>query len=191
MKRIIVLVVAMAAMISTPSLAQEKKVKYQGEIFVSGNAAKSDIRLKLFDEIIEGTPMMYGLSVQTVQGAKFGEYFSAGIGTGLDFLSGITKENYSLMAVIIPVYADFKFWIPTNSRVTPYLMAEAGGSFAILPKTIHPLYGGGIGLKMTKRFAMSLNYIYDGYQFPDTENDVNVDYRYKEHKVQLRFSWIF
>jgi hypothetical protein len=33
--------------------------------------------------------MMYGLSVQTIQGAKFGEYFSAGIGTGVDFLVGI------------------------------------------------------------------------------------------------------
>ena len=190
MKRLIIILVAMAAMISTPATAQKGNTKYYGEVFVSGSAAKTDIHLKLWDMIIDGTPMMYGVSVQTIQGAKFGEYFSAGIGTGVDLLYGAT-DDFSLIAALIPVYADFKFWIPTNGKITPYLMAEAGGSFAIEPRSIHPLYGGGIGIKMTKRFAMSLNYIFDGYQIPNTEDDVNVDYRFKEHKVQLRFSWMF
>jgi hypothetical protein len=156
MKRLIIILVAMAAMISTPATAQKGNTKYYGEVFVSGSAAKTDIHLKLWDKIVDGTPMMYGVSVQTIQGAKFGEYFSAGIGTGIDLLYGAT-DDFSLVAALIPVYADLKFWIPTNGKVTPYLMAEAGGSFAIEPRSIHPLYGGGIGIKMTKRFAMSLN----------------------------------
>ena len=189
MRRLTLIIIALVVFAFSAS-AQKGSVKYQGEVFVSGNVAKSDVSLTLCDETIEGTPMMYGLSVSTIQGAKFGEYFSVGIGTGIDFLVGI-QGDISMLALLIPIYADFKFWIPTSGRLQPYIMAEAGGSFAIHPQTIRPLYGGGVGLKITERFAMSLNYINDGYKVYDKEVGDALKSMYKEHKVQLRFTWIF
>lgn len=189
MKRLIIIMVAMATMFTTPVVAQNSNVKYQSEVFVSGGAAIGDMYIMLGDMTKDGMKMTYSLSVQTIQGAKFGDYFSAGIGLGLDFLAG-PADDLDLFAMLIPVYADFKFWIPTNGRITPYLMAEAGGSFNILPSTIRPLYGGGVGIKLNDRFAMSLNYVNDGYRMP-TIGAEKIDYSYNEHKLQLRFSWIF
>ena len=48
-----------------------------------------------------------------------------------------------------------------------------------------------ISIQATERFAMSLNYINDGYKVYDKEVGDALKSMYKEHKVQLRFTWIF
>ena len=70
-------------MFTTTVVAQNSNVKYQSEVFVSGGAAIGDMYIKLGDMTNDGTKMTYSLSVQTIQGAKFGDYF-------------LTKVLYSL-----------------------------------------------------------------------------------------------
>ena len=188
-KSILFLLVAMALTITT---ASAQNVKYHGEVFVTGSGAKGNAHLSLFGENASGEGIMYGASLQTIQGAKFGDYFSLGVGFGLDFLFGYepAKRRLELGTILIPIYADLKLWIPTKSIVTPYIMGEAGGSFAIHPLTIQPLYGAGVGMKIGALFTVSLNYIYDGFGLPKSISDVT-DLSYHEHKIQLRLGLTF
>lgn len=190
MKKSILLLLAMVVVFASTATAQEKKVKYHGEVFVAGNAAWANMDYA-GEKLSESNVLIYGASLHTIHGAKFGDYFSLGLGVGIDLLvsAGTDEEVSDFGGLLIPVYLDCKFWIPTKSKVTPFVMAEGGGSFLIYPNTIAPLYGLGVGFKAGK-FTMSLGYMRDGFNLKEFIYDDD-SLKFYEHKLQLRIGVAF
>ena len=191
MKKVILLFVAMMTISASVAVAQEKKVKYHGEVFVAGDASWSNV---IYDgqKASDTNLLMYGTSLHTIHGVKIGDYFSIGLGLGIDFIIGADEETVGsaeLSGLLIPTYLDCKFWIPTKGKVTPFIMAEGGGSFAIYPQTIRPLYGAGVGFKVD-RIMLSLGYMNEGFNLRDfIYEDENI--KFYQHKLQLRIGVAF
>ena len=190
MKKSIILLLAMVAMFVSTATAQEKKVKYYGEVFVAGDAGLANMDYA-GEKVSDSNVLMYGASLHTIHGVKFCNNFSLGLGLGVDILVGMNQDDDTadVGGLLIPGYLDFKYWIPTKGKVEPFIMAEGGGSFLIYPNTIAPLYGIGVGFKAGK-FAMSLGYMRDGFnlrEFIYEDDSLN----FYEHKLQLRIGISF
>ncbi len=85
-------------------------IKYQGEVDLGYSLGV-------------GTFATGRVNVHTIQGARFGDYFSAGIGVGADLY------HEGGMEVMIPIYLNLKGYLPTNSKVTPYASFDIGAGF--------------------------------------------------------------
>ncbi len=190
MKKSILLLLTMVTMFASSAMAQEKRVKYHGEVFVAGDASWANMDY-VGEKISDSNVLMYGASLHTIHGVKICNNFSLGLGLGIDILVGMDKEDDTtdFGGLLIPVYLDFKYWIPTEGKVTPFIMAEGGGSFFIYPNTIAPLYGVGVGFKAGK-FAMSLGYMRDGFNLREFIEDGD-NLKFYEHKLQLRIGVAF
>lgn len=195
MKTRLLLLLAMIAISASTATAQESKtkVKYHGEVFVAGDANLANM-ITEGEKLSKRDVLMYGTSLHTIQGIKIGEYVSLGVGLGLDFIIGDAdsddnESNVELTGLLVPIYLDCKAWIPTKGKVKPFIMAEGGGSFAIYPQTIAPLYGVGAGFKVGK-FSMSLGYMREGFnlrEFIDEDESL----AFYQHKLQLRIGVAF
>lgn len=175
----------MVGIFASTATAQDNNVKYHGEVFAAGDASWANVTYEGERFSDNGNGRMYGASLHTIQGVKINDRFALGIGLGLDFL--VSDEE--LNGLLIPIYLDFKYYIPTKGKITPFVMAEGGGSFAIYPQTIAPLYGAGVGFK-TGKFSMSLGYMREGFRFREfiEEND---SVNFYQHKLQLRVGVTF
>lgn len=188
MKRSILLLVAMVVMFASSATAQERRVKYHGEVFVAGDIAWANMNYA-GDRVSRNDVLIYGASLHTIQGVKIGDHFSLGVGLGVDFLIGLDDDDAEVGGLLIPIYLDCKYWMPTKGEVAPFVMAEGGGSFLIYPQTIAPLYGVGVGFKVSK-FTMSLGYMRDGCNLREFF-DENDNLKFYEHKLQLRIGVSF
>lgn len=97
----------LAAICVASSAFAQTPIKYQGEV---------DLGYSLgVGEFATGR-----VNIHTVHGAKIGDYFSAGIGVGVDlYTEGGTD-------VVIPIFLNLKGYLPTNSKVTPYASFDIG-----------------------------------------------------------------
>lgn len=194
MKQKLLLLLAMVAIFATTASAQESKtrVKYHGEVFVAGDVNWSDMSY-VTDNVADRNMLMYGASIHTIQGMKIGEYLSLGLGIGFDLLigdaDGDEESDGGLNGLIMPMYLDCKAWIPTECKVKPFFMAEAGGSFTVYPGSMVPMFGAGVGFN-AGRFAMSLGYVREGFKLKEDIEDGGV-VKYFQHKLQLRVGVAF
>lgn len=192
-ERVLFLLAMMTLLVSTATAQESKtKVKYQGEVFVAGDVNFANMVTE-GEKVSAQDLLMSGVSLHTIQGIKIGEYVSLGVGLGLDFIIGDAdggdETNVELSGLLIPIYLDCKVWMPTKGRVKPFIMAEGGGSFAIYPQTIAPLYGAGVGFKVGK-FSMSLGYMREGFNFRKfIDEDESLEFY--QHKLQLRVGVTF
>lgn len=105
MKRFFLLLVV--AVISASSAFAQTPIKYQGEVDLGYSVGVG--------EFATGR-----VNIHTIHGAKFGDYFSAGLGVGVDlYTEGGTD-------VLVPIYLNLKGYLPTNSKVTPYASFDIG-----------------------------------------------------------------
>ena len=189
MKKSILLLLTIITMFVSSAVAQEGRVKYYGEVFVAGDASWANM-IYNSEKVANYNVLMYGTSLHTIHGVKIGDKFSLGLGVGIDILLGMDEESDAdFGGLLIPLYLDFKYWIPTKGKVTPFIMAEGGGSFLIYPYTIAPLYGVGVGFKVSK-FTMSLGYMREGFNLREFIDD-NDNLKFYEHKLQLRIGVSF
>lgn len=113
MKRILFLAVVSAMSVVT-AMAQTS-VKYHGEI----NAGYS---------IGVGSYPVSRVSLYTIQGIKVGDYFSTGLGLGLDWYKGLYAEYWEKQGkadmgeLAMPIYLNMKGYLPVNEKVAPYLI---------------------------------------------------------------------
>ncbi len=103
---------AAAAVLSVCAAQAQTPVKYQGEV-------------DLGYSIGVGTFGTGRVNLHTVQGVKVGRYFSTGIGFGLDFY---LEEEAEL---ILPIYVNFKGYLPVSEKVAPYLSLDIGGGIGL------------------------------------------------------------
>lgn len=117
MKRILFLAVVSAMSVVT-AMAQTS-VKYHGEI----NAGYS---------IGVGSYPVNRVSLYTIQGIKVGDYFSTGLGLGLDWYKGLYAEYWEKQGkadmgeLAMPIYLNMKGYLPVNKKVAPYLTFDIG-----------------------------------------------------------------
>lgn len=89
-------------------------VKYLGEVYVGESFCIVDAESRF--------------NIHTVHGVKIGDYFSAGIGTGVDIYHEDDLE-YSLMQ--IPLFVNVKGYLPVSPKVSLYASMDGGKTFGI------------------------------------------------------------
>lgn len=143
MKRFLTILVAVIlyAGATNTTEAQYTNTRYQGEVYVSGGYGIGNIPLNR-------------LQVETIHGARIGECFSMGIGTGLNYYT----PDFSSGILMVPIFADMKIYAPTVSRFDPFIMADVGYGLPIeSPRLGGLMFGAGIGFKAGV-FALSAGY---------------------------------
>ena len=110
MKKLFLLLTA-AICVASSAFAQTP-IKYQGEV---------DLGYSLgVGEFATGR-----VNIQTIHGAMIGQYFSAGIGLGVDiYHEGGTD-------VVVPIFLNLKGYLPTNSKITPYASFDIGAGIGV------------------------------------------------------------
>lgn len=106
MKKLLLL--AVATICVTTSFAQVP-VKYHGEVdlgYSIGIGAFGSGRVNL----------------HTIHGVQITNYFSAGVGVGLDYY----HELYDMGELVIPIYLNLKGYLPVSDKVSPYLSFDLG-----------------------------------------------------------------
>jgi len=117
MKRSLILAF-LTVMVIVPATAQVR-VKYHGEI-------------KAGDSIGVGSYAKNRVNLYTIQGVKIGEYFSTGLGLGLDWYRGLYAEYWEKQGkpdmgeLAMPIYLNVKGYLPVNEKVAPYLTFDIG-----------------------------------------------------------------
>lgn len=117
-------------------------IKYQGEVDLGYSLGV-------------GTFAAGRINVHTIQGAKIGEYFSAGVGIGADLY------HEGGLDVMIPIFLNLKGYLPTHSIVTPYASFDIGagiGASEYLSGLSGMMITPAIGLRVGKLFKAQLGY---------------------------------
>ncbi len=110
MKKILLLV-AIATM-SVFTVNAQSKVKYQGEVDLGYS-----IRV---GEIGAGR-----LNLHTIQGVKIGEYFSTGVGVGLDYYVNL-YEGDGNSDLMMPIFLNIKGYMPVSEQTSLYASMDMG-----------------------------------------------------------------
>ena len=113
MRKFFVAVLAVVSLSAIPVCAQTSSVKYQGEI-------------DLGYSIGVGEWASSRLNIHTIQGMKVCDYFSTGIGLGLDYY---TQEDGEVS--FIPIYLNMKGYLPVSEKTAPYLSVDLGVGFGV------------------------------------------------------------
>lgn len=118
-------------------------VQYQGEVDVGYS-------------IGTGTFASNRVNLHTVQGVKIGQYFSTGIGVGLDYYHQI----YDKGELVIPIYLNLKGYLPVSEKIAPYLSFDIGagiGATAGVSGLSGVMYTPALGVKIGK-FKVQVGY---------------------------------
>lgn len=108
MKKITLSFVFVFVMFAFSASAQNKVARYQGEV-------------QFAYAVGVGTYGIDAFNIRMINGVRVNEYFSAGIGIGLNFY---IEDGESARA--LPIFANFKGYLPSSGAVRPFLSLETG-----------------------------------------------------------------
>ena len=106
MKKLFLLMITAVCIVSSASA--QTPIKYQGEVDLGYSLGVGEFALGR-------------VNIHTVHGAKIGDYFSAGIGIGLDMY-----HDEGTTDIMVPIYLNLKGYLPTNTKITPYASFDIG-----------------------------------------------------------------
>lgn len=106
-KLLIAFIVSMATIFS--GSAQQVPVKYHGEVDLGYSVGV-------------GTFSTGRVNLHTVQGIKVSNYFSAGLGLGLDYY----HEFYDKGELFMPIFLNMKGYIPVTEKFSPFVSLDMG-----------------------------------------------------------------
>ncbi|MDE5608200.1 MAG: hypothetical protein K2I64_04620 [Muribaculaceae bacterium] len=109
-KTIFALVLAFSSFFS--GTAQDVSVKYQGEVDLGYSVGV-------------GTFSQGRVNLHTVQGVKISDYFSTGLGLGLDYYHDL-YSNVGSGELFIPIFLNMKGYIPVTSKLSPFVSLDLG-----------------------------------------------------------------
>lgn len=111
MKKIFLLCVMVSSLMCLPlSIYAQSPIKYQGETDLAYSVGV-------------GTFAQNRVSFHFINGIKAGNYFSTGVGVGLDFYHQMSEDKGEL---VIPVFLNLKGYLPVSNKVNPYLSFDIG-----------------------------------------------------------------
>ena len=144
MKKVL-LTLALIVGLSTISFAQESKIKYHSEVEAGFTMGIGDLKC-------------HQITIRTIQGVKIGQYFSAGGGIGVDY--GLSSDfssayedddyysdSYKEMAssegvgAMIPLFLNFKGYLPVGDKLSPYLSLNVGYKVAFVSNEVSDISG--------------------------------------------------
>lgn len=108
MKKLYFLVVCVTVTMLVSVANAQVPVKYQGEV-------------NLGYSLGVGTISLSRVNIHTIQSAKIGSYFSAGVGVGLDYYHDIDKymgDEWDKGELVLPIYLDLAGYIPASDNVS-------------------------------------------------------------------------
>ena len=117
MKRIIILAIVAAMSVAT-ALAQPA-AKYHGEVNIGYSIGVGSVPINR-------------VMLNTIQGVKIGDFFSTGLGVGLDWYRGLYADYWESQGkvdsgeLVMPLYLNVKGYLPINTNVSPYLTFDVG-----------------------------------------------------------------
>ncbi len=155
MKKLFLL--AVAAMMSVSIANAQVPVKYQGEV-------------DLGYSIGVGTIELGRVNLHTVHGVKIGNYFSTGIGLGLDYYHDIDKymrDDWSKGELILPIYLDLTGYVPASDNVSLLASFDIGAGIGVTEGV-----SGYSGLYLTLAVGVKVNKfkVQLGYTMQDSGN---------------------
>lgn len=127
-------------------------VKYQGEVFTGFGVGT-------------GTFAMDRFYLHTIQGVRVGNHFSTGLGIGLNMIMPY-EFTYNLPELFLPIYLNFKGYLPVSNKSSLFASFDIGGSFGVTEGVT-----GLKGLLVTPAIGASIN------------NKVNVSLSYEIQTV--------
>lgn len=89
-----------------------QEAKYQGEIDLSYS-------------IGTGTFSTNRVNLHTIHGAKMNDYFSIGVGLGLDYYHELYREEGD-GELVIPIFLNTKAYLPVDEKLSPYVSLDLG-----------------------------------------------------------------
>ena len=115
MKKLILFVASVMAAVSIVSAQQPAKIKYQCDVQVGysmgiGSVAQDRVNLHF------------------INSARFSDYFSAGLGVGLDLY---TNFIYDAPELALPLYLNARGYIPASAKTSLFLSFDLGVSIGI------------------------------------------------------------
>lgn len=137
-----ILFAAIMALVAFCGSAQTK-AKYQGEVQLGYSVGVGDFSAGR-------------VNLHTVQGAKIGDHFSAGLGIGFDFYHDLGDG----CDLLIPIYLNMKGYIPVNDDLSPYVSLDLGygaGASGNLKSLGGFYWGPSVGIRY-KHFEFQLGY---------------------------------
>ena len=108
-----------ATVISAAASFAQIPVKYHGEV----NAGYS---------VGVGSYAVNRVNLNTIQGVQVGEYFSTGLGIGLDWYRGLYADYWEeqgkpdMGELAMPIYLNMKGYLPVTKTIAPYLTFDIG-----------------------------------------------------------------
>ncbi|MBR2947267.1 MAG: hypothetical protein IKC17_01605 [Bacteroidales bacterium] len=136
MKKSIIIAVLLTALCSFSAKAQD--IWYQGEVEVGYSLGVGEYPFNR-------------LNLQTIHGARFGDYFSAGAFIGFDYL-------HESEETIIPIGINLKGYYPIGEGIAPYLYLDLGyGIYADDTDLSGLKFDIGIGMQL-RMFKVQLGY---------------------------------
>ncbi|MFI3298630.1 MAG: hypothetical protein R3Y49_02380 [Rikenellaceae bacterium] len=133
------------------------------------------------------------LQLETIQGVRVGEYFSTGVGTGVNAIVSNEMDGGSNAILWMPVYANFKGYLPVSSKVKLFASIDLGTmfqmrkSFDCMGFVYTPALGVSFGLKNGNAINLSVGYesMCDGDSYSADENPLVYN------TVSLKFAYRF
>lgn len=107
MKKVLLIVMMIFACVS--GINAQAIAKYQGELDFGYSVGT-------------GTFSTGRVNIHTIHGAKIGEYFSAGLGLGVDYY----HEFYNMGELYMPIFLNMKGYIPVTDKLSPFASLDMG-----------------------------------------------------------------
>lgn len=145
-------------------------VKYLGEVYLGESFCIVDAESRF--------------NIHTVHGVKIGDYFSAGIGTGVDIYYEDDLE-YSMMQ--IPIFLNVKGYLPLSQKVSLYASMDGGKTFGVGDSSglTSWMYVPAVGVKI-KFINIQLGYVLQRYTIKELDwRNIDGD------ALQLKVGFVF
>ncbi len=179
MKKIILSLIIVVSCLTTSIIEVEAQtnhipVKYQGELLVGFNLGVGAVGI---DRV----------NIHTIQGVKIGDYFSTGLGVGINYIPSYTFD-YGKPELYLPLYLNLKGHLPVNSKTSLFASFDIGGSFGLtegVSELSGLLFTPSIGVSLNNKFNISFGYDLQKLSTGISGISVNMD------AVTVRLSYIF
>jgi len=108
------------------------------------------------------------LALNVITGIKFNNHLTVGVGAGARVYDNNNADN----DIIVPVFVRLKADITNGKRVTPYVLADLGGSMFPAEGWEYVGFtstaGAGIDVKVADRTYMSFGFNYESQHYDNT-----------------------
>lgn len=149
-KKLLLLTVVLISIIGTAN-AQSTKVKYQGDV-------------QLGYSVGIGTFAADRVNLHMINGVRINEYFSTGVGIGLDYYC------YNMSELTMPIFLNAKGYLPVSKKTNLFLSMDLGCSVGLTEGfsgmsgfMMTPAIGASFKVANAKAITVSLGYNYQAW----------------------------